>query len=206
MWRFHLLVLFIIWLLKTVKPQSSAPEVEKDLNSDINLKIKMISTDTIQFTITYSSVGWVGIGLGTRMAGADIITVEANGDDGVMKDRHALRNGIEPPLDTVNNWVLKTVRNGSKNIYFITRKLNTGDTEDNIIVNGTNNMIFAYGPTSTIKYHTSARRSPFSMTIDVYTGVISTGEGILTIDNSNINRHGIMMYVAWGWLSIDSQW
>ena len=136
------------------------------------------------------------------MAGADIITVEANGDDGVMKDRHALRNGIEPPLDTVNNWVLKTVRNGSKNIYFITRKLNTGDTEDNIIVNGTNNMIFAYGPTSTIKYHTSARRSPFSMTIDVYTGVISTGEGILTIDNSNINRHGIMMYVAWGWLSI----
>ena len=95
--------------------------------------------------------------------------------------------------------VVSTSTHGSTNTYTVTRLLNDGDSNDYIITNGTNNMIYAWG-SGTLSDH-GPNFAAFSIDLDLSSGSIQITGGEIIYDNTDTVNHGILWYVAWGWIS-----
>mgnify|MGYP000846909988 FL=1 len=113
----------------------------------------------IEFNI---SNGFFGLGFGTNMTNADIIAFETNNNEITVTDRWSKEHG-KPSLDTELGGTNDVTRlgyelSGGVSKVKFSRKMNTGDKYDKVIVNGENDMIFSYSTTSKVlDYHENNR-------------------------------------------------
>ena len=117
-------------------------------------------------------VGWLGFGFGEptsgHMKGSDMVTVAVVDSDVRVQDRHAIFAGTDdsyywfPTLtaleDDHNDWsiVWGYEEAGSTHIY-VTRALNTTDTQDRAVGVGPVRIIWSWGASDTVAYHGSNR-------------------------------------------------
>ena len=185
------LISVIIWILK----QAWICSIITKLPSGVVFKASIISSTKIEYIITANSTGWVGFGYGSNMGRNDGFYIYANGGAGTIFDIKFNRHNY-PNIDTVNDYTISTSTSGSTNTYTVTRLLNDGDYK---IVNGTNNMIHAWG--SGTLSDRGDNDLAFGMIVDLSSGSVQITGGIITIDDSDTKKHGILAYVAWGWIS-----
>ena len=104
--------------------------------------------------------GWFALGFGESMTKADIIIFETNDNQITITDRWSKGHGrpaIDSSLADGKSDVTRLgyeIVNGNYRVKF-SRKLNTGDAYDRVIVNGENPIIYAYGEKPTISIHKS---------------------------------------------------
>ncbi|CAI2386799.1 unnamed protein product [Moneuplotes crassus] len=195
----NLLVLFAVLALKVANTANTA--ITQLNNNNINVTVTLISSSAIRWQITTSNSHWVAIGFGSSMTNTDMISIENSGTWAV-KDRYSTSPTF-PPEDTTNN-----VRNfavtssGSINTYTFERDLNTGDSQDHVIADGSTNMIYAYGFGAAFSSaHGAGMFGAFSISMNSATRDIAFGEGTIKVDTEQTLIHGLFMYIAWGWLS-----
>jgi hypothetical protein len=98
----------------------------------------MISTDTMQVTVTGQDSAWVGIGYGLGMIGTDMNIVEFT-SDGSYTLTDAYSSAEAPPTSDANQGGKNDLtgatytRNGSSPQVVFQRKLNTGDSKDKVL-------------------------------------------------------------------------
>ncbi len=149
-------------------PQSSESYGSRTvvISPDVQMQFDPIQpTDThIELTVILNSeTGWVGVGFGASMVGADIWTISAPGGVASVQDRHAPAYST-PPADSSQDVeaTFTQVANG-KSVITVRRLLNTGDSNDAALsstppTDGTTDMIFSWGMSSTsISYHATDR-------------------------------------------------
>ena len=199
------MLLFIIILLLSKFAQAVI-----SLSNGMTFDATLIGDTKIQFTITASSTGFVGFAFGTWMWTSDVFVIQASGGSGTITDRK-MNGHTVPSLDVVNDYTLSTSTSGTTNTYTVTRLLNDGDSSDYQFTSGTHNIVYAWGSGS-LSYH-NANRGSFSITISITSSTSSSGSssssssgvttssvGTITVDDGNTKKHGILQYVAWGWL------
>ncbi|KAK0148100.1 DBH-like monooxygenase protein 2 [Merluccius polli] len=113
----------------------------------------------ITFTVSIQTTGWIGFGLSPNgnMIGADMV-IGGVGTGGIyFKDRHATGKFL-PHVDSHQDYVLisMTEVEGRTSMTF-KRPLQTCDEEDFHITAKPIKLIYAYGETDTIEYHSSRR-------------------------------------------------
>jgi len=119
-------------------------------------------TASIDFYFVYSGKHWFGLGFGTQMEGADIMTVEFVNGQAVVNDRIGLGEFL-PPLDTSqggtsDDFLVEYSSNDTMNVIHVTRKQSTGDVDDFQLTGpGSYNMISACSPTPDVEYHDGNR-------------------------------------------------
>eukprot|EP01017_Pseudomicrothorax_dubius_P027768 TRINITY_DN3240_c0_g1_i1.p1 TRINITY_DN3240_c0_g1~~TRINITY_DN3240_c0_g1_i1.p1 ORF type:complete len:169 (-),score=29.24 TRINITY_DN3240_c0_g1_i1:50-556(-) len=119
------------------------------VNNTLELYWEIVDQN-ITFALKLNSTkGWAGVGIGSSMTGADIITMELINGQIIINDRYSSGRGL-PPLDTS--------RGGSNSVTLLesditggfiqarfTRNLNTTDASDVVITQAPTNFIYAYG-------------------------------------------------------------
>jgi len=136
------------------------------ISPDVTMQYNPIALDDTHIELTViinSETGWVGVGFGASMVGADIWTVSAPGGVASVQDRHAPAYAT-PPADASQDVeaTFTQVADG-KTTVTLRRLLNTGDADDAALSNtpptdGTTDMIFSWGMSSTsISYHATDR-------------------------------------------------
>lgn len=167
----------------------------------MSIRVKMPTTTSIEFEITAPSSGWVGFGFGTSMTNCDMFTIEASGGPGTITDTYS--SGHAPPsTDSTNNIALSTSTSGATNVYSVTRDLDTTDAlEDYIIVDGSNNIIYAWSSSTTVAYHGAGSKGALTLTIDSVTQTAALSSGSIKYDTKNATAHALLLYFGWGVLS-----
>ncbi|XP_046877904.1 DBH-like monooxygenase protein 2 homolog [Hypomesus transpacificus] len=113
----------------------------------------------ITFQLSVNTTGWVGFGLSPKgnMIGADIVIggVESNGT--YFKDHHGIGTFL-PPVDEEQSYTLLSLTelDGQTSMTF-SRSFQTCDKDDFPIPASSIKLIYAYGTTDEIKYHSSRR-------------------------------------------------
>ena len=132
-----------------------------------------------------------------------------------MEDRFSTGHPT-PTIDTTNNYnTFAVATNGGVNTYTFDRNLNTGDSQDYVILNGTTNLIYSYGGGSLFSQHAGGAYGSLSMTINTATLDISFGLGTATGDGDgedgsisfNVNQtlsNYVLAYIVWSWFSSSS--
>ena len=118
-----------------------------------------------------------------------------------MEDRFSTGHPT-PYIDTTNNYKAFTVTSsGGVNTYTFNRDLNTGDSQDYVILNGKTNLIYSYGGGVLYSQHAGGAYGSLSVTIDTTTLDVSFGSGSISLNIDQTLIHGLLTYVAWGWFS-----
>ena len=123
--------------------------------------------------------------------------IVATGGTGTITDRK-MNGYTSPTLDTVNDYTLSTTTSGATNTYTVTRLLTSTDSTDYVIGNGTHNIVYAWG-TGSFGYH-STRKGSFSIVVNIGSSASTSSSGVITTNEENSKNHGILLYIAWGWL------
>ena len=135
---------------------------------------------TLHLRLIGLTQGWLGFGIAEptsgHMKGSDLLTVAVVGGTVVADDRYAVfapttynadgtfQNGymgLDAVKDTSNDWTIVqgSEANGVTDVY-VTRELDTGDTQDRVIASGLNRIVWAYSTTTDgVAYHGSTRGS-----------------------------------------------
>ena len=162
-------------------PNSGGGWTTQLLNTAIDYKIhhKVVGSTTLHIrldALSPTSGGrWLGFGFAEQnsghMKGSDIVT--ATIENGIVKvdDRYAdfapskyaestgaAFEGLTASIDTFQDWniVSGIVKNGRMEIY-LTRPLNTNDSQDRPVEPGSRRCIWAYGNGHTVGYHNANR-------------------------------------------------
>jgi len=154
---------------------------------------------TIQFTLTAATTGWVGIGFGADMTKADIYVgwIYPNGSV-TMTDRNSKAFAMPLPdtaqggEDNVLN-VKVNKNNGLTSITF-TRLLDTGDSLDTVILPGTISVLWAYGSNNSVDYNLGTFTKHVqkgSVEIDFFSGCVYS-----SFQLSLFELHGILMVIS----------
>ena len=107
-----------------------------------------------------------------------------------------------PTIDTTNDYTgFAVTSSGGVNTYTFNRNLNTGDSQDYVILNGKTNLIYSYGGGVLYSQHAGGAYGSLSMTIDTATLDVSFGSGSLSLNLDQTLVHGLLTYIAWGWFS-----
>eukprot|EP00927_Polykrikos_kofoidii_P014800 TRINITY_DN16530_c0_g1_i4.p1 TRINITY_DN16530_c0_g1~~TRINITY_DN16530_c0_g1_i4.p1 ORF type:complete len:1367 (+),score=229.35 TRINITY_DN16530_c0_g1_i4:191-4102(+) len=153
-----------------------------------------VASSEITLLLEVETTGWIGIGVsaGAGMRGADIATIEADGDSHVIKDRHALDKQL-PIEDCSSDWFLleHSIVNG-KTLAKIKRKLDTGDDQDRPILDNKSPtpILVAHGEDSqkTIVYH-SMNRATLGMS---FFGQLPTVDSLY--ENADVRQLSLRMH------------
>lgn len=109
----------------------------------------------ISFTVTAQNQGWVALGLGESMQGADIFM--CNSSETNKWQVFELKSVAEetPSLDPIQNvYLMQAARNSTHTTCTFTRKLKSDDlTDREIFLNNNTNIIYAYGDSDVFEYH-----------------------------------------------------
>lgn len=116
------------------------------------------------------------------MSGYDCFIITASGGSGTITDRWS-SNHNTPSLDTTNDYSLTTVTASGYNTYTIGRNVVTGDNKDTDLVNGTNEMTYAWGSSSSINDHGS-KMGALSMTLDLTAQTVLFTAGAIPYDTA----------------------
>uniref|UniRef100_A0A671NDQ8 Monooxygenase, DBH-like 1, like n=1 Tax=Sinocyclocheilus anshuiensis TaxID=1608454 RepID=A0A671NDQ8_9TELE len=114
---------------------------------------------TILFELTVNTSGWVGFGFSPKggMTGADIV-IGGVGPKGIyFTDRHAVGKSI-PLVDKQQNYkLLSLTESDGKTVMTFQRSIGSCDENDLPITNLPMKLIYAYGQTDEIMYHSTRR-------------------------------------------------
>ena len=114
-------------------------------NQDMSFEWSM-STDgtTLLMTLDCISTKWCSIGFGASMSDADTITCSTT-TPGSCEDAHS--TGLfQPPRDAVQNLNnVNAVTANGRTVFTMTRLMNTGDSVDKVLVQGTAPLIWGVG-------------------------------------------------------------
>ena len=191
------LLIFIIVLLSQTLAQNGAYSNTWNLDNSMTVKARLPTTSTIEFEITAPSTGWCGFGFGTSMTNTDMFIIESTGSGVTFTDRYSTGQSA-PGSDTTSDITGSTSTSGSTNTYTISRNLNTGDSQDYMISDGSHNMIYSYGSSTSMGYHGVSNYGAITLTTDSSTRTTSISSGSVSIDTDNATIHGLLLYFAWG--------
>ncbi|KRX06845.1 hypothetical protein PPERSA_11490 [Pseudocohnilembus persalinus] len=126
-------------------------------NVGMILKWNFPDNDSINFMMEIQQSSWMAVGIGTSMNDGDVFVVQINDDETIdLSDRHMV--GHQPPqIDDVNdlNLLGYSVSDSKTKVKF-SRALNTGDTQDKVLVkNETFSFLAAYTSQDKIQQHSS---------------------------------------------------
>jgi len=134
------------------------------------------------------------------MTNTDMFSIE-NPGTWTVQDRYSVGRSL-PPLDTTNHYSGFTqTLNGGINTFTVERDLDTGDAEDYQIIDGKSNLIYSYGTAATFGIHGTGVYGALSMSIQAATRTVIIGEGTINSDTEQTLIHGLLNYIAWGWIS-----
>uniref|UniRef100_A0A8C1UL72 Monooxygenase, DBH-like 1, like n=1 Tax=Cyprinus carpio TaxID=7962 RepID=A0A8C1UL72_CYPCA len=114
---------------------------------------------TILFELTVNTSGWVGFGFSPKggMTGADIVIGGVGPEGRYFTDRHAGGNSM-PVVDQQQNYkLLSLTESDGKTVMKFQRSIEACDENDLPITNLPMKLIYAYGQTDDITYHSSRR-------------------------------------------------
>ncbi|ORY07730.1 hypothetical protein K493DRAFT_295365 [Basidiobolus meristosporus CBS 931.73] len=119
---------------------------------------------SITILLQVNTTGWIGFGFSEPetggMPGSDVVTASVTKNDTyfttIMTDRYATKKALPPPDDCQNyvpNFGFQTA-DGQTLVEF-TRPLNTSDSQDRVVTNGSVSIVYAYGENgmTDISYH-----------------------------------------------------
>ncbi|KAK9956806.1 hypothetical protein ABG768_014516 [Culter alburnus] len=114
---------------------------------------------TILFELTVNTSGWVGFGFSSKggMTGADIIIGGVGPKGSYFTDRHAGGNSM-PTVDQQQNYKLLSLKESDgKTVMKFQRSIESCDENDLPITNLPMKLIYAYGQSDDIMYHSNRR-------------------------------------------------
>ncbi|KAK2883924.1 hypothetical protein QQF64_016266 [Cirrhinus molitorella] len=114
---------------------------------------------TILFELTVNTSGWVGFGFSPKggMTGADIVIGGVRPEGNYFTDRHAGGNSM-PVIDQKQNYKLVSLNESNKKtVMKFLRSIEACDENDLTITNLPMKLIYAYGQTDDITYHSTQR-------------------------------------------------
>ncbi|XP_026113970.1 DBH-like monooxygenase protein 2 homolog [Carassius auratus] len=114
---------------------------------------------TILFELTVDTSGWVGFGFSPKggMTGADIVIGGVGPGGRYFTDRHAGGNSM-PVIDQQQNYkLLSLTESNGKTVMKFQRSISSCDQHDLPITNLPMKLIYAYGQTDDITYHSTQR-------------------------------------------------
>ena len=157
-------------------------------STDITMAIQCMKPG-VYFAIGFGSTG---------MAGSDIWAFTISSNQIQASDRYGA-GYFTPATDTSNGGTNDLVLLGyeltpSYSLVKFKRALNTGDSNDYVLSQGTVDMIYAVGPSASLAYHGPTRGY-------VQAPLINGQDGVMLEDQEKFNRvdlHGIFNIVAWG--------
>ena len=159
--------------------------IESSSDSSLGVAIHWTTDDThIRLAVAANATGWVGFGLSESgsMKGADIIMYTAETDE--LVDSYVLDDLVTPLPDDCQSWTLvNSITQDGFIIFEATRALNTGDSQDRIIIDDSSSLIpatrviAAWGDTSTPSYHGVDNRAKSSVR---FMGATSSEEELAT--------------------------
>ena len=170
---------------------------------DLYYEFKTDSTIDLMIKNT-AGQGYFAIGFGTSMTGADMIICLPSGTT-VTCSQYTGNGHVTPSLDGTQK--LTTVGydiSTSAQIVKLNRLLNTGESGDKTIVDGENEMIWAYHASSTTLVQHSNRGATTVTLSSTGTSPTSGGEG--SSSGSYVDAlamaHGLIIFFGWG-LAVD---
>jgi len=126
------------------------------------------SSSAIQMNVTYQGIAWVGVGFHRAGAHDDVMTYldewigVFSGENVTVTDYYSGKNGPHD-IDTDENHACKNnvldatgYQQGNVSFYSFTRLLNTSDACDNVIVDDTIQLAYAFGSSNTFHKHQQA--------------------------------------------------
>ncbi|XP_045074430.1 DBH-like monooxygenase protein 2 homolog [Coregonus clupeaformis] len=156
------LSLLLAWTPGTGAQQDTLMPFMAHLDSDNNVNLKWGFSEvqgTITFQLTVKTTGWVGFGLSPNggMAGADIVIGGVGRNGNYFRDYHATGNGF-PLVDEKQSYTLLSLieADGLTTMTFW-RSIQSCDEEDVHITDSPVKLIYAYGKTDDIGYHSKTR-------------------------------------------------
>uniref|UniRef100_A0A8C1CJ92 Monooxygenase, DBH-like 1, like n=1 Tax=Cyprinus carpio carpio TaxID=630221 RepID=A0A8C1CJ92_CYPCA len=114
---------------------------------------------TILFELTVSTSGWVGFGFSPKggMTGADIVIGGVGAKGSYFTDHHAQGNSM-PVVDKQQNYkLLSLTESDGKTVIKFQRSISSCDENDLPITDLPMKLIYAYGQTDDITYHSAQR-------------------------------------------------
>uniref|UniRef100_A0A8C1WSD7 Monooxygenase, DBH-like 1, like n=1 Tax=Cyprinus carpio TaxID=7962 RepID=A0A8C1WSD7_CYPCA len=114
---------------------------------------------TILFELTVSTSGWVGFGFSPKggMTGADIVIGGVGAKGSYFTDHHAQGNSM-PVVDKQQNYkLLSLTESDGKTVIKFQRSISSCDENDLPITDLPMKLIYAYGQTDDITYHSNRR-------------------------------------------------
>ncbi|XP_043075759.1 DBH-like monooxygenase protein 2 homolog [Puntigrus tetrazona] len=114
---------------------------------------------TILFELTVNTSGWVGFGFSPKggMTGADVVIGGVGPKGSYFTDRHAVGKSI-PLVDKQQNYKLLSLTNSDgKTVMKFQRSISSCDENDLPITDLPMKLIYAYGDTDEIAYHSNRR-------------------------------------------------
>ncbi|XP_026104691.1 DBH-like monooxygenase protein 2 homolog isoform X2 [Carassius auratus] len=114
---------------------------------------------TILFKLTVSTSGWVGFGFSPKggMTGADMVIGGVGPKGSYFTDRHAGGNSM-PVVDEQQNYkLLSLTESNGKTVMKFQRSISSCDDKDLPITDLPMKLIYAYGQTDDITYHSAQR-------------------------------------------------
>ncbi|XP_042584940.1 DBH-like monooxygenase protein 2 homolog isoform X1 [Cyprinus carpio] len=114
---------------------------------------------TILFELTINTNGWVGFGFSPKggMTGADVVIGGVGPDGSYFTDRHAGGNSM-PVVDQQQNYkLLSLTESDGKTVMKFQRSIDSCDKDDLPITDLAMKLIYAYGQTDDITYHSNRR-------------------------------------------------
>ncbi|XP_067239299.1 DBH-like monooxygenase protein 2 homolog [Chanodichthys erythropterus] len=114
---------------------------------------------TILFELTVNTIGWVSFGFSPKggMTGADIVIGGVGPKGSYFTDRHAEGNSI-PVVDQQQDYkLLSLIESNGKTVMKFQRSIESCDENDLPITNLPMKLIFAYGQSDDIVYHSNRR-------------------------------------------------
>lgn len=147
--------------------QRSTPGTAHSLASLLCASAQVVD-ETLHLRLEATHVGWLGFGFGEpasgHMKGSDMVTVSVTNDKVNVQDRYAVfaptdDTGYGMPTltaleDDHNDWsIMWGYEDAGVTHVYVTRALNTSDTQDRVVGTGPIRITWAWGTGDTVVYH-----------------------------------------------------
>jgi hypothetical protein len=171
--------------------------------SQVNPKITLswdFTTEPATWILRCVTTGYCGVGFGTGMTGADILTLEVDDNNNlILTDRYATMRG-RPRPDTEqggvsNVKVLETSYDGTILWCKFTRPLDTGDSKDYVIKEGMTKMLWAWSSTNYMLANHKVDRG--LVEVDLTQGAVGEAKEIVDLKDQIILAHELTMILGW---------
>ena len=119
----------------------------------------------------------------------------------VLEDRYSTGHPTPTTDNTANYNNFAVATNGGVNTYTFDRDLNTGDSTDYAILNGTTNLIYSFGGGVLFSQHAEGSYGYLTMTVDTTTLDVTLVAGSIWFNMNQTLVNCLLAYIVWGWFS-----